>query len=519
MKKSLSLLLILLLLISLLVSCKDGGASLTVYVGEATNALDPKKCVSKADDIYIANLFSGLYEYVKNDNGIYELKCADAADFPTVQKTEAGKYLLTICLRDDLVWSNGEKLTPEDYVYSWNAAAEYSLYTDKGYVFSMIDGYSTFLDYEDEPSLNMTYDNKSSTFTVVINENTERFLAYTTMPVMYPVSRIAVRDSKKWAEDPEEFASNGRFTLKQLSEDKLVAVRNENYRDKDSVVIDEITFLFDETAAKQRLDAGKLDFSFTDVSSNFEIVSGLTYLAFNAYDASIGVYTEEAQTNIRKAIGIYAQHSGAFENKAPSLIPGISDRSASNNDHGMSMLDYADFLMQSVAESSDLFTWQDGKAYEFPILTALCAGRDGEEKALEKIAAFLLEKGITLRIRNTSWNAFLDERDGGDYSFLINSWSNVTSSHGELLYLFTSDSIYNDTKKGTVDEDTWSVRYDDVLATTVENCGDANINFGQALVVLEGSELVVPLSEILRKLYSGEGVSVQITLDGIVRFG
>ena len=144
----------------------------TVYVGEGTGSLDPKKCMTRAEETYAYNLFSGLYEYLPDGNG-YKLSPADAEGLPTVSATEDGKFVYTFTLREGLKWSNGDPITPEDYVTAWNESAAYSLYTDKGYIFSLIDGYETYTSYEENAALNMTFDNKRRTFSVTVTEDSE----------------------------------------------------------------------------------------------------------------------------------------------------------------------------------------------------------------------------------------------------------------------------------------------------------------------------------------------------------
>ncbi len=183
----------------------------------------------------------------------------------------------------------------------------------------------------------------------------------------------------------------------------------------------------------------------------------------------------------------------------------------------MSSTDYADYLMEKAAES-ELFTWQEGKAYEFPILTAICAGREGEERALEKISEALREKGIVLKIRNLTWNEFLDERDAGAFSLLINSWSYSSSNQAEILRNFISDSIYNDTRAGIEISDGWKEKYDSILSFGIESIESANVFYKSAISEIEKAVLLQPLAVNSRNLYVREGLGIQLLKNGIVLF-
>ena len=505
-----------------LLSC-GAEVAYTVYVGGGTASLDPKKFMTRAEETYAYNLFSGLYEYVSYGDS-YELHPADAEGFPTVSATEDGKYVYTFTLREGLKWSNGDPITPEDYVTAWNESAAYSLYTDKGYIFSLIDGYDSYVAYEDDAALNMTFDNKKRTFSVTVTEDSERFLAYTATPALFPTSKNARRDSTEWDNDPEFFASNGAYTLDSLSKDSLTVRKNTNYRNADAVTAEKITFFFDTNDAAEMVKNEKLDFAFTEklafggYTDKAEV--GIKYLAFNANDKSIGSFKPEHQRMIREAIGIYARECGAFVGVPKSLCPYLEKKNdvKNQNDDSMTMCDYADSLLSTVAHESEQFTWQNGKAYEFPVLTALCAGRDGEDRDLSELADYLKEKGISLRIQNTDWNTFLDMRDDGDYSMLINSWSYSTLSDGEFLRMFTSDSIYNDARIGTEIDSTWENIYDAQLLLPVDKLSDAEIVFRSAYGTLLAEKCLFAIGAVERKFYVKKDLPFAVLRNGNVRF-
>lgn len=497
--------------------------SYTVYVGEGTASLDPKKCTSKAEETYISNLYSGLYEYVV-DGDSYKLSPADAEGFPTVEETEEGKFVYTFTLKEGLKWSNGEPVTPEDYVTAWNDSAAYSLYTDKGYIFSLIDGYEAYTSYEDDAALNMTFDNKNRTFSVTVTENSERFLAYTTTSALFPTSKNARRDSTEWDTDPEFFASNGAYTLASISDDKLTIKKNEHYRNSDAVPADKITFIFDTQKAADMVSDERLDLAFTEKLSfggyTDKVEVGIKYLAFNASDKSIGVFLPEHQRMIREAIGIYVRESGAFTGVPESLCPYLEAErtSSAQGSVGSSACDHADSLLETVAVESDLFTWQNGKAYEFPVLTVLSAGRDGEDRDLNELVDYLKEKGISLHIQNADWNTFLDMRDSGDYSMLINSWSYSTLSDGEFLRMFLSNSIYNDARLGAEADSTWESIYDSQLLFPISRLSNSAETFRTAYETLKAEKCLFALAKAERKIYIKDGVPLTVLRNGTVRF-
>lgn len=522
MKKKISVILLGVMLLTLLCGCSDKDKNtLYAYVGGGVSTLDPTLCTSKASQTYIANLYSGLYSYAVGEDGLPILVPEDAEGLPTVRALEDGAYEITFKLKEGLLWSNGESVTPEDYVYSWNRAARNLAYTDKSYAFDLIDGYDTFVEYEEDARLNMSYDNSARTFSVVVKEDCERFIGYTTETFMFPVSRIAVRDSDNWDDYAPDFASNGRYTLESLEKDSLVVVKNENFRDAESTAASRIKFLFDIDEAEKMYDKGRLSFAklITDtslmLSKNSSATVSTGYIAFNGNDSAIGVYTEEEQLKIRKALAIYIFKSEAFlsdGDEAPSLVPALKK---GNPYFGLTEAD-ADALLAEVAASSERFTSQDGKVYEFPILTAISADREKEQKRWSRIASYLSEQGISLNVVNCSWEEFLIARNNGEYSMLINSWTYNSLSAGEILSLFRRDSVYNDTMSEV--KNGGDKVYDTLISVPISDISEANVRYAEALSILEESALVIPVINARVDVYSCDTEKYFLSYDGIVRF-
>jgi len=528
LKRILSVLLLALILLGASFGCENKNENtLYAYVGGGVDSLDPIRAETKAAQTYIANLYSGLYSYSYDEGGLPVLVCEDAEGLPKVKELDDGKLELTFTLKEGLTWSRGigenddEPVTPEDYVYSWNRAAGYFLGSDKSYIFTLIDGYESFVNYDEDAKLNMSYDNRARTFTVVVKEDSEKFLSYTTETALFPVSRVAVRDSDDWDVSASDFRSNGRYKLEKLDSGRLVVVKNENHRDSENTRADRIEFLFDINEAEVLYEKNQLTFAkFTeDTSMMLGRKSGTVcasgYVAFNADDPALGLFSEEEKTLIRKAVAIYITEADAFGEEDAFLVPSLGKRDTFSS---LTEAD-ADALLEQVALSSERFVYQDGKVYEFPILTAISAGRDGEQKKWSAVASALSEQGINLRIINCSWEEFLSSRTAGDYSMLFNSWSYSTLSPGELLSLFRSDSIYNDTMAGAKKDGLSWEEYDSTVTVRISDAEKANEYYAKALLILEETALVIPVLNARTEYFTADEKEYRLSCDGIVRFG
>src|SRR6202140_3430671 len=130
-----------------LVACGGGGGNtgtslasnqtLSFPILSDFGTLDPAIADAETDTEISQNMFDGLVKFDENLNIVPDLATA----IPTADSS--GNY--TFALRHDVTFSNGDKLTSKDVLYSWNrSAAMAGAYgTSYGGNLSPITGYST----------------------------------------------------------------------------------------------------------------------------------------------------------------------------------------------------------------------------------------------------------------------------------------------------------------------------------------------------------------------------------------
>ena len=96
--------------------------------------LDPAVANAETDSEIQQNLFDGLVKFDQDLNIVPDL----ATDVPTAS---SDGLTYTFKLRQDVTFSNGDKFTSKDVLYSWNRAA--ALQADYSVNLSAIDGYDT----------------------------------------------------------------------------------------------------------------------------------------------------------------------------------------------------------------------------------------------------------------------------------------------------------------------------------------------------------------------------------------
>jgi ABC-type oligopeptide transport system substrate-binding subunit len=110
----------------LVAACGQGGGqpsqtlaadqTLKFAIGDDFGQLDPAQANSETDQEVAQNLFNGLVKFDNNLQVVPDI----AASLPTVS---ADGLTYTFKLRDDVTFSNGDKVTSKDVLYSWNRAA------------------------------------------------------------------------------------------------------------------------------------------------------------------------------------------------------------------------------------------------------------------------------------------------------------------------------------------------------------------------------------------------------------
>jgi oligopeptide transport system substrate-binding protein len=179
----------------------------------------------------------------------------------------------TFFLDPDARWSNGEKLTAGDFVWSWRRAVDPATSASYGRMLSPVANAEAIFAGEMSPeALGVTALNET-TFQVELNHPTPYFLGLLTHPTTYPVYRPAVEAHGDSHVRPGNLVSNGAFMLDDWRvRSRIELVRNPHYRDADNVVVERVVFypLEDENTEFNRFRAGDLHWTYQVPSNQFQ---------------------------------------------------------------------------------------------------------------------------------------------------------------------------------------------------------------------------------------------------------
>ena len=163
------------LCLSLLAGCGGGeeGLTLSVCAGAAPESLDPIYATSTADQTVLTHLYENLMQAATNEDGT--LTATNGMAKSAESETNAdGTVTWTFRLRS-AKWSDGKKVTADDFVYAWQRLADPERDSPYASLLSIVAGYEEARESGDMSLLQVSAEN-DSTFVVVLSGSYEWFL-------------------------------------------------------------------------------------------------------------------------------------------------------------------------------------------------------------------------------------------------------------------------------------------------------------------------------------------------------
>ncbi len=443
--------------LAMLVGCGSGGSAganeITINLGAEPPEMDSILTTSSGSMNVLRHCVEGLVSLDANDEAVPGM--AESWDVSKDQKT------YTFHLRKGAKWSNGEEVTAKDFVFAWNQ--HFNARTGAPYASTwmtkiagaedIFNATAEKVDPKDEKS-----DYKMAeadipkymeehagwkaiddyTFQVTFTGPFQYAVVLMAFPSFFPVNQKAYEEAggnNNYGTDADKLAYNGPFTITSWAhEDSIVLEKNPDYWNAKNIKLDKITMrmIGQETTAINEFNNGSIDMiGLTgDNIKQFENAQGFDdggawYFEFNS---KVNPFNNE---KVRKALtlGVDAQAmidtivkndskvattftppavaQGEFTEYCGDLFKHIT-----NNDYSEAKALLEEGLKEeglTVAEFS-------------PEL--LCDDSSAAKQQAEFLQAQLKEHlGVTLNIRQVTYNARLDAMDQGDFEIVFAGWS------------------------------------------------------------------------------------------------
>ncbi|UWS34979.1 ABC transporter substrate-binding protein [Erwinia pyrifoliae] len=230
---------------------------LVINNGTEPSSLDPQKSEGVPESDVTLNLLEGLV--TTDNNG--KLAPGVAQSW---QNQQGKVWILT--LRPDARWSNGEPVTADDFVYSWqrlvraDTASPYASFAQAAHLLNA----DKILAGQLPASALGVRALDAHHLEVTLSEPVPYFLAMAAHTPFKPLNRRTIETwGEKWTQ-PAHYVGNGAYTLSDwVINEKIVLKRNPQYWNNGKTAIEQVTFLpiSSETSDVNRYRSGEIDIS------------------------------------------------------------------------------------------------------------------------------------------------------------------------------------------------------------------------------------------------------------------
>jgi ABC-type oligopeptide transport system substrate-binding subunit len=323
----------------------DSGGTFKVYLGEPAFLLPPQTNETEGGKV-LNTLYSPLLDYDTTTGDPYPVV---AADMPTT----TDNTVWTIKVADGWTFSNGEKVTAQSFVDSWNYAAYGPNATNNGYFFG--PGMADFVGYSDLQSTDPDGDGTQtapppaatemsglkavddSTIEVTLTSPFSQFPLMLGYTAFYPMAQACLDDIDACNETP---IGNGPFKIdgKWDHNQSIKVVANTDWAGDPKPKLDGIDFQIysDPDTGYLDLQAGNLDYAGvpsqeianakTDFGDHFvdQASPSFTYIGYPLWTDTFGGTAENSYGGEQKAD---LRHALSMANNRQELIDTIFDGS------------------------------------------------------------------------------------------------------------------------------------------------------------------------------------------------
>ena len=508
---------------STLAACGSNSNSSSSSAKKTINWMDsaeiPTMDISKATDVtsfnQLGNVEEGLYRLGKNS----KVENALATD---TKVSKDGKTW-TFTLRDSK-WSNGDKLTAKDFVYSWRRTVNPKTASQYAYLFEGIHN-ATQISAGKAPvnslGVKAEGDNK---LVVTLDKRIPYFKLLMGFPLFFPQNQKVVEaNGSKYGTSSKTTAFNGPFVQKGWTGSNLSwkLVKNKNYWDKKNVKLDAINYSVQKTpsTAYNLYQSNKLDATILDSqqTKNLKHQKGYTlrdtaatfYLQFNQKKKIF------QNADLRRAISM------SINRKAlGSALGGANTPATSLTSKGVVNHDGKDWSEVVGDKKNAAYNPTEAKKLYKKALkelgvknvsfTILSDDTDSGQKTTEILQSQLEEnlKGMKVSVANVPFKTRLNRSTSGNFDVVVSGWSADFADPISFVDLFTSKNAQNNGK--------WSNSQYDKLIADSKTTADTTKRWDD----LEKAEKILLSDEGIAPLYyKTEAWLVRPDIKGIVYNG
>lgn len=405
------------------------------------------------------NIFESLYRLGKN--GSITPGLAKSTKVSKDGKT----YTFTI---RNAKWSDGSKITAQDFVYSWKRTVTPATKSQYAYLFSGVKNADEIVAGKKSPSTLGVKAQGEHTFIVTLDKPITYFNKLMTYPLFGPISEKAVKKwGNKYATKAQYMLYSGPFKLTGWTgtNNSWQFVKNNQYWDKKAVHLQKINYTVNEstTTTLNLFQEKKLDLTqlASEQVKNMKSSSDYTtypysitaFLVYNFQDSNATIKKALNNAKIRQAISLSINRKTLVKNVigdastvSKTFVPQDLVKDAKTG---------KDFADESTVKNSTSYNkalaqklWKQGlKETGIKKLSIqLLASNDEPNKPISQYLKSALEKnldGLTVNLSNIPSKVASSRAQSGDFDLYLSGWGADFNDPISHLQIMTNNSGYN----------------------------------------------------------------------------
>ncbi|OAT78430.1 oligopeptide ABC transporter substrate-binding protein OppA [Mangrovibacter phragmitis] len=365
----------------------------------------------------------------------------------------------TFHLRKDAKWSNGEPVTAQDFVYSWERLADpktaspYESYLQYGHV-ANIDDIIAGKKAPDTLGVKALDDH---TLEVTLSEPVPYFYKLLVHASLSPVPKAAIEKyGEKWTQ-PGNIVTNGAYTLKDwVVNERIDLVRNPQYWNNAKTVINQVTYLpiSSEVTDVNRYRSGEIDMTYNQLP--IELFQKLKKEIPNQVhvDPYLCTYYYEINNQkppfndvrVRTALKLSLDRD-IIVNKVKNQgdLPAYGYTPPYTDGAKLTQPAWFGWSQAKRNEEARKLLAEAGFTKDKPLSFDLLYNTSDLHKKLAIAVSSIWKKniGANVRLDNQEWKTFLDSRHQGNFSVARAGWCADYNEPSSFLNTMLSDSSNN----------------------------------------------------------------------------
>lgn len=409
----------------------------------------------------LLNVQAGLVRFDKNAQVEYDLA-------KSISVSNDG-LTYTVELKPNLKWSNGDKLTAQDFVYAWQRTIDPQTASEYAMAFTPIENATAIMAGKKPVSSLGIKADSATKLTITLAAPTPYFEKLMTEPAFYPLNQKYVeKEGKSYGTTSDKTLYNGAFMFAKGSHGwsgtnkTFSLVKNPNYYDTKAVKADGITYqvISDSTTAAELYKQGKLDVAVLDtpalIAANKE-TKGFQVLQSPRTDTleynQSGSVPALNNVKIREALNLATNRQGLLDTAAPSYTV-LKTATPKGLDKAPNGQDFATYAAQpytyNVTKAKALFN-EGLKELGKTSLTLTLEG--DSDDAYHKAAVDYLKQnleqslpGLTITENLVPKAQRLKDATNNNFEIILSSWGADYNEPSNYLINFITGSTMNDGK-------------------------------------------------------------------------